>query len=133
MTNLRKRFTLWYIRRGYTFRTVEGEGVWDCPWWVRPMLLAALEVDGVSGLAGATAAEQFLGRKKLSKGISILWESDNITIDVSIQIKYGVIVPEVAKKVQEAIIANVEGTSGMQVAAVNVRVSGVTFEKPAAE
>ena len=94
---------------------------------------AALEVDGVSGLAGATAAEQFLGRKKLSKGICILWESDNITIDVSIQIKYGVIVPEVAKKVQEAIIANVEGTSGMQVAAVNVRVSGVTFEKPAAE
>ena len=70
---------------------------------------AALEVDGVSGLTGATAAEQFLGRKKLSKGISILWESDNITIDVSIQIKYGVIVPEVAKKVQEAIIANVEG------------------------
>ena len=94
---------------------------------------AALEVDGVSGLAGATAAEQFLGRKKLSKGISILSESDNITIDVSIQIKYGVIVPEVAKKVEEAIIANVEGTSGMQVAAVNVRVSGVTFEKPAAE
>ena len=39
--------------------------------------------------------------------------------------------PEVAKKVQEAIIANVEATSGMQVAAVNVRVSGVTFDKPA--
>ena len=94
---------------------------------------AALEVEGVSGLAGATAAEQFLGRKKLSKGISILWESDNITIDVSIQIKYGITIPEVAKKVQEAIIANVEATSGMQVSAVNVRVSGVTFEKPAAE
>lgn len=93
---------------------------------------AALEVEGVSGLAGATAAEQFLGRKKLSKGISILWESDNITIDVSIQIKYGITIPEVAKKVQEAIIANVEATSGMQVAAVNVRVSGVTFDKPAA-
>ena len=38
MQKLRKRFTLWYIRRGYTFRTEEGEGVWDCPWWVRPML-----------------------------------------------------------------------------------------------
>ena len=38
MKKLKKRFTLWYIRRGYTFRTVEGEGVWDCPWWVRPML-----------------------------------------------------------------------------------------------
>lgn len=90
---------------------------------------AALEVEGVSGLAGGSVSEQFLGRKKLSKGISILWESDNITIDVSIQIQYGSIIPEVAQKVQEAIIANVEATSGMKVASVNVRVGGVTFEK----
>lgn len=91
---------------------------------------AALEVEGVSGLAGGSVSDQILGRKKLSKGISILWESDNITIDVAIQINYGSIIPEVAKKVQEAIIANVEATSGMQVAAVNVRVGGVTFDKP---
>ena len=90
---------------------------------------AALEVEGVSGLAGGSVSDQILGRKKLSKGISILWESDNITIDVAIQINYGSIIPEVAKKVQEAIIANVEATSGMQVAAVNVRVGGVTFDK----
>ena len=90
---------------------------------------AALEVEGVSGLAGGSVSDQILGRKKLSKGISILWESDNITIDVAIQINYGSIIPEVAKKVQEAIIANVEATSGMQVAAVNVRVCGVTFDK----
>ena len=69
---------------------------------------AALEVEGVSGLAGGSVSDQILGRKKLSKGISILWESDNITIDVAIQINYGSIIPEVAKKVQEAIIANVE-------------------------
>lgn len=90
---------------------------------------AALEVEGVSGLAGGSVSDQILGRKKLSKGISILWESDNITIDVAIQINYGSIIPEVAKKVQEAIIANVEATSGMHVAAVNVRVGGVTFDK----
>ena len=30
---------------------------------------AALEVDGVTGLAGGTMSEQILGRKKLSKGI----------------------------------------------------------------
>ena len=91
---------------------------------------AALEVDGVTGLAGGSVGEQLLGRKKLSKGISILWESDNITIDVAIQIRYGSVIPEVAKKVQEAIIANVEATSGMQVADVNVRVGSVSFEKP---
>jgi len=35
---------------------------------------AALEVEGVTGLAGGTMSEQLLGRKKLSKGITILWE-----------------------------------------------------------
>ena len=91
---------------------------------------AALDVDGVTGLSGGTMSEQILGRKKLSKGITILWESDNITINVSIQIRYGGIIPEIAKKVQEAIISSVEDTSGLKVAAVNVRVGGVTFENP---
>ena len=91
---------------------------------------AALEVEGVTGLTGGTVSEQILGRKKLSKGISILWESDNITVNISIQILYGSIIPEVAKKVQEAVISNVEATSNLHVSAVNVRVGGVTFEKP---
>ncbi len=91
---------------------------------------AVLEVEGVTGLAGGTMSEQILGRKKLSKGISILWEADQITINVSIQIRYGGIIPEVAKNVQEAVLASVEATSGLKVAAVNVRVGGVTFEKP---
>ncbi len=90
---------------------------------------AALEVEGVTGLAGGTVGEQILGRRKLSKGITILWESDQITINISIQIRYGSIIPEVAKKVQEGIIANVEATSGLKVAEVNVRVGGVTFPK----
>ena len=38
--------------------------------------------------------------------------------------------PELAKKVQEAIVTSVEATSGLKVAAVNVRVGGVTFDKP---
>ncbi|MFR2157644.1 MAG: Asp23/Gls24 family envelope stress response protein [Evtepia gabavorous] len=59
---------------------------------------AALEVEGVTGLAGGTMSEQLLGRKKLSKGITILWESDNITINVSIQIRYGGTIPEVAER-----------------------------------
>ena len=90
---------------------------------------AALEVEGVTGLAGGTVSEQILGRKKLSKGITILWESDQITINISIQIRYGSVIPEVARRVQEAIAASVEATSGLKVAEVNVRVGGVTFPK----
>ena len=90
---------------------------------------AALEVEGVTGLAGGKVSEQIWGRKKLSKGITILWESDQITIDISIQIRYGSIIPEVAKKVQEAVVSSVEATSGLKVSEVNVRVGGVTFAK----
>lgn len=90
---------------------------------------AALEVEGVTGLAGGSVSEQILNRKKLSKGISILWESDRITINISIQIQYGSVIPEVAKKVQEVIVSNVEATSGLHVAEVNVRVGGVTFPR----
>ncbi len=39
---------------------------------------AALEVDGVTGLAGGTMSEQILGRKKLSKGIFWRWRSKNL-------------------------------------------------------
>ena len=99
---------------------------------------AALDVDGVTGLSGGTMSEQILGRKKLSKGITILWESDNITINVSIQIRYGGIIPEIAKKVQEAIISSVEDTSGRQCSCRrrNLRETGrlspLTLSRPAA-
>ena len=48
---LRKKFTLWYIRRGYTFdyifdqkspeddRVTIARAEWVCPWWVRPLLI----------------------------------------------------------------------------------------------
>ena len=69
---------------------------------------ATMEVEGVIGLTGGTMSEQLLGRKKLSKGISIHWEEDNITVSVSIEIRYGSVIPQVA---------------------VNVRVGGIAFEK----
>ncbi|MCI8827492.1 MAG: Asp23/Gls24 family envelope stress response protein [Ruminiclostridium sp.] len=90
---------------------------------------ATMEVEGVIGLTGGTMSEQLLGRKKLSKGISIHWEEDNITVSVSIEIRYGSIIPQVAEKVQEAVMSSVEAITGLHVAAVNVRVGGIAFEK----
>ena len=31
-------FTRWYVRRGYTFDYEDHKPVWDCPWYIRPML-----------------------------------------------------------------------------------------------
>ena len=38
---MRKRFTKWYFKRGYRFgyKVDNGVAVWDCPWWVKPLLI----------------------------------------------------------------------------------------------
>ena len=33
---MRRRFTQWYVNRGYTVRFEYGRPVYKCPWWVRP-------------------------------------------------------------------------------------------------
>ena len=93
---------------------------------------AAAEVEGVGGLAanlGSDIAELLGGRKNLSKGIRITVEEESIRIDLSILIKYGYTILDVAKKVQSAVFAAVENTSGLTVECVNVHVAGVSFER----
>ena len=35
--NIKKRFTIWYVRRGYTFDCTDS--VFECPFWVKPLLI----------------------------------------------------------------------------------------------
>ena len=35
--NIKKRFTIWYVRRGYTFGCTDS--VFECPFWVKPLLI----------------------------------------------------------------------------------------------
>lgn len=92
---------------------------------------AALEVEGVGSLAANLGSDiaQLLGKKNMAKGIRISMNEDAVVVDLSILIKYGYTIMEVAKKVQDAVVNAVEATSGLQVDCVNVHVGGVTFEK----
>ena len=72
---------------------------------------------------------ELLGRKNMAKGIRISVNGEAVTVEISLLIKYGFTLMEVAQKVQEAVISAVEATSGLAVEAVNVQVCGVTFEK----
>ena len=76
---------------------------------------AALEVEGVGGLAAnlGTDLAELLGKKNLSRGIRLQVEEENVTVEVAILVKYGYTIPDV----------------GLTVAAVNVSVGGVVFEK----
>ena len=36
---IRKRFTKWYIKMGYTFGYDSyGDAYWNCPWYIKPLL-----------------------------------------------------------------------------------------------
>ena len=92
---------------------------------------AVLEVEGIGGLAANLGSDlaELLGKKNLGRGIHIQVENGNVTVDLSILVKYGYTIPDVARAVQEAVAGSVEATSGLTVAAVNVNVGGVVFEK----
>lgn len=93
---------------------------------------AALEVEGVGSLAGdlgTDLVEMLGGKKNLSKGVRLSVNGENITVELSIFIKYGYVVPEVAKKVQNAVSAAIENMSGLALECVNIHVAGITFTK----
>ena len=92
---------------------------------------AVQEVEGVCSLLG-TGAEfvSRLGRKNQGKGIRLtISEENEISIDCFVIVKYGCSVFEVAKAVQENVVAVVESTVGHKVKTVNVGISGISMAK----
>lgn len=92
---------------------------------------ATLEVDGVSSLAGGLSGDlaELAAGKKLSRGIDIRVTDETVNIRVAILVKYGHVIPDVGRAVQDAVMSAVENTSGLNVESVNVHVAGVTFPR----
>lgn len=90
---------------------------------------AALEVDGVSGIADSIdeSRKTVLRPLQKDKGISISLNNDVAAIKIRIDVDAGVKVPEVAKKVQKNIKQYVQNTTGIAVSRVDVYISNVTF------
>lgn len=86
---------------------------------------AALSVDGVSRLAGNTLvdsiAEVVGSRRMQSRAIAIeMSDNDRIAVEIKLVLKFGYNIPEVAGKVQRAVIEGVEKVTGMTVTKVGV-------------
>ena len=92
---------------------------------------AAMEVEGVSSLAAnlSTDIAELMGKKVYSKGVRLTVANGQVAVDISILIQYGYAIPEVAKKVQEAVMTAVSSTSGMAVNKVNIQVAGISFRR----
>ena len=89
--------------------------------------MAAIEIEGVAGLSGL--GSDISAKKNLSKGVRLRTTEDELTIDLSLLVKFGSNIQAVARAVQEAVVNSVESVVGLTVAAVNVHVAGVAFEQ----
>ena len=71
---------------------------------------AALDVEGVGSLAGnlGTDLAQLLGKKNAAKGVKIGMDEGAVVVELSLLIKYGYTIMDVAKEVQEAVKNAVE-------------------------
>lgn len=92
--------------------------------------LATTEVEGIESMAGNITNELVskLGMKNLSKGVKVAVGTESVTVDVAVNIKYGYAIPEVSAKVQEKVKSAIETMTGLDVAAVNVRIAGLNIE-----
>lgn len=94
--------------------------------------LAASEVDGIAGmtLGFVDGINQILGsNKKYSKGVKISLDGRKVTIDLYVNVKYGVRIPDIAWAAQNAVKSAVENMTGLEVSNVNINVQGITFDK----
>ena len=80
--------------------------------------LAVAEVEGTIPVQG----------KK--NGISLYLEKDGIYADVSVVVKYGYNVPELAYRIQQSVKQSVENMTHYKVAEVDVHVLDVVFNEP---
>ena len=93
---------------------------------------AALEIEGVDSLASfATNLKGWLLKKQSAKPIGIDLSDDVAVIELHVNIKAGVNIPETAEKIQSAVKEAVQNMTGIAVSRVNINIAGIVFAEPA--
>ncbi len=91
--------------------------------------LAALEVDGVSAMAGNYTSDvlEKVGRKNLSKGAKVLVGAGDVQVDLALMMTYGFNIPATCQQAQTKVKASIENMTGLNVTDVNIRIAGITM------
>ena len=94
-------------------------------------VIAAIVADAVKDVEGVGAASQNVGEqlsgKKAVRSIRIEQVEDSVSVDVYLMARYGFAIPEVAQRVQDAVVNAVGGMTGFPVREVNVHIGGISF------
>lgn len=88
---------------------------------------AAMEVEGVSGMAGDISMEAVSkgGMKRLGKTVKVDVSKEGVEVDLAIDLVYGYSIPETCSKVQNRVSSAIENMTGLEAKNVNVRVAGI--------
>ena len=92
--------------------------------------LAATEVEGVDSMAGNITNELVgkLGMKNLSKGVKVDVTEEHVSVDLSLNLKYGYNIPEVGERVQDRVKTAIENMTGLSVLDVHIKIASVNME-----
>ncbi|MDY3286210.1 MAG: Asp23/Gls24 family envelope stress response protein [Eubacteriales bacterium] len=90
--------------------------------------IAISEIDGVFLYPSISPADfrELIGKNRLGRGIKVRFSEEGVTLDLQIQVRYGVVVADAAKIVQDAVANAVESMTALHVTGVNVSVVGVS-------
>ena len=93
--------------------------------------LAALEVDGVSAMAGGFVSDTLekVSRKNLSKGAKVMIGSSDVKVDLSLMMVYGYNIPATCQQAQTRVKTTIENMTGLEVTDVNIRIAGIVMPK----
>ena len=99
--------------------------------------LAAAEVEGVAEMVTPNTglAEKLTRRmtgaqnKNFTKGVKVEVTGQDVAVDVSFIVEYGMPIPQVTGEMQENIKKAVETMTGLNVSRIDIHVVGISFEK----
>ncbi|MCX7020385.1 MAG: Asp23/Gls24 family envelope stress response protein [bacterium] len=95
--------------------------------------LAILEVDGVTSVSGKGSFSDYVGAKSkdVDKGVSIKIDpaTNACTVNVEVNIDYGINIYETARKLQRAVKNSIENYVGLAVEKVNITIRGLVIDE----
>lgn len=92
--------------------------------------LATADIEGVACMNGGLVDNiaGLLGKKNLAKGIKVEVGKEEVAIDLSISVKYGVNIPNVCQNIQQSVTKAIETMTGLRVVELNIAVTGLVLD-----
>ena len=92
--------------------------------------IAITEIDGATLASSSPTSDlrELIVKSKSGRGIKVQFSEEGIRLDIPLMVRYGMIVADVAKQVQDTVVNAVESMTSLHVSGVNVSIVGVSSE-----